>query len=384
MKLGHFAESALFGIDEDAIVRVDTDQRRSRGGAARFLLAHWSLNRRFIVILKRPRLSRRGLNRRDFLAAVCAAPAFAAGCRAAYVPPRVRASELGRIGASTACLAGVSLGEAIRTIDRLGFDTLEMIAYTGARHSMGAIPGFDFHSADPMQRRQMYEATRVFDHISAHMPFTDVHLLSSDAEVRRAGVDTIQRAMDGLAFLEGSVAVVHAGWPEEGKSFRDVWTLMLDTFRSLGDYAGERGLKIGLETMQPDSVEEYTELIFDVDHPAVGATVDTGHIRGATEIGLPPARQFTPEGTERFNVVLNNVAELLGDHVLHVHLTDVRGSDWKDHQTVGSGIIDFPRFFETLDQIEYGGLLVFELEEPNQTAALRASKTHVEQILRVG
>lgn len=104
----------------------------------------------------------------------------------------------------------------------------------------------------------VYEAMRVFEHISAHMPFTEVHLLSSDAEVRRAGIDQIRRAMDSLAFLEGSVAVVHAGWPEEGKTFRDVWPLMLETFRSLGDYAGERGLKIGLETMQPDSVEKST------------------------------------------------------------------------------------------------------------------------------
>ena len=318
------------------------------------------------------------LNRRDFLAAALAVPAVAAGCRGkTAVVPRVE-----QIGASTACVAGVSLLEAIRMIDRLGFDTLEMIAYTGASHSMGQIPGFDYHRADPSQSRQVYEATRVFEHISAHMPFTDVHLLSSDADVRRAGIDQIRRAMDGLAFLEGSVAVVHPGWPEEGKTFRDVWSLMLDTFRSLGDYAGERGLKIGLETMQPDSVEEYTELIFDVDHPAVGATIDTGHIRGATDIGLPPARRITPEGTERFNDVLMEIVERLGEHVVHVHLTDVRGSDWKDHQAVGSGIIDFARFFEMLDHIEYNGLLVFELEEPNQSAALRASKAHIEQILR--
>lgn len=187
--------------------------------------------------------------------------------------------------------------------------------------------------------------------------------------------------MDGLAFLDGSLAVVHAGWPEEGRSFRDVWQLMLDTFRSLGDYAGERGLKIGLETMQPNSVEEYTGLIFDVDHPAVGATVDTGHIRGASDIALPPNRRFTSEGTEQFNSVLNRTVEILGDKMVHAHLTDVRGSDWRDHQTLGSGIIDFARFSETLRRINYSGLLVFELEERDQTAALRASKEHVEDVM---
>ncbi len=282
-----------------------------------------------------------------------------------------------RLGASTACVAGVSLLEAIRTIEQLGFGAIEMIAYTGASHSMGEIPGFDYYEADESERSRVYEATRPFAHVSAHMPFADVELLSSDLEIRRAGMDQVKGAMDGLAFLEGSLAVVHAGWPEEGKSFRELWPLMLDTFRSLGDYAAERGLKIGLETMQPNSVEDYTELIVDVDHPAVGATVDTGHIRGATDINLPTERRSTPAGTERFNDVLDRTARALGDKLLHVHLTDVQESDWRDHKTVGSGIIDFARFFDTLQEVDYGGLFVFELEESDQIGALTASKAHV-------
>lgn len=309
------------------------------------------------------------VNRREFLAAAFAFSAFGAACR--------QEARLDRLGASTACVAGVSLLEAIRTIEQLGFGTIEMITYTGASHSMGEIPGFDYYESSESQREQVFEATRSFRHISAHMPFTGLQLLSSDAGVRQTGVNQVRRAIDGLAFLEGSLAVVHAGWPEEGMSFRDIWPLMLDTFRSLGDYAGERGLKIGLETMQPDSVRDYTDLVFDVDHPAVGATIDTGHIRGATDIDLPSEQRHTAEGTERFNDVLNTAAEMLGDKVLHVHLSDVRESDWRDHKTVGSGIIDFARFFDTLHRIDYTGLLVFELEEPDQIAALAASKDHV-------
>lgn len=313
------------------------------------------------------------VNRREFLAAALGLPAIAAGCRAS--------ARMDRLGASTACVAGVSLLEAIRRIDEVGFGTLEMIAYTGASHSMGEIPGFDYHAAGESEREQIYAATRSFHHISAHMPFAGLHLLSSDADVRQTGIEQIRRAMDGLAFLEGSLAVVHPGWPEDGRSFRDDWSLMLETFRSLGDYADDRGLKIGLETMQPNSVSDYTELISDVDHPAVGATIDTGHIRGATDIDLPTEARSTQEGTERFNDVLNRTTRLLGDDVLHVHLTDVRRSDWRDHRTVGSGIIDFARFFDTLQRTGYTGLLVFELEETDQIGALTASKAHVEQIM---
>lgn len=281
------------------------------------------------------------------------------------------------MGASTACLAGFSLVDALRELRRLGFATVEIIAYTGARHSVGDIPGFDLCQATPSERERVYEATRDFRHISAHMPFQDIHLLSSDAEVRRAGVERIRRAMDGLAFLKGELAVVHPGWPERGRTFREVWRQMLDTFRSLGDYAGERGLRVGLETMQPDSARDYTELIFEIDHPMVGATIDTGHIRGSTDIGLPPERRDSDQARERFNDVLDALFTTLGDKVYHVHLSDVQRTDWRDHRSIGSGIIDFSRVFRTLERMDYGGLLVLELEEPDQVEALRSSRAVV-------
>lgn len=59
---------------------------------------------------------------------------------------------------------------------------------------------------------------------------------------------------------------------------------MIDTLRLLGDYATERRLTIGVETMQPDSIREYADLIAETAHPAVGAAIDTGHIRGAREV----------------------------------------------------------------------------------------------------
>lgn len=320
------------------------------------------------------------MNRREFLAAALVLPTARVDLRrplnAGHAP------DLIRLGASTACLAGFSLLEALRELRRLGFSTVEIIAYTGARHSVGDIPGFDLYEATPGERERVYEATRDFRHISAHMPFQDLHLLSADPEVRRASMERIRRAMDGLAFLEGELAVVHPGWPERGSTFRDVWRQMLDTFRSLGDYAGERGIRIGLETMQPNSARDYTELIFDIDHPMVGATIDTGHIRGSTDIGLPPERRDSDEGRERFNDVLDGLFTTLGEKVYHVHLSDVKGADWRDHRSIGSGIIDFARVFRTLERMDYGGLLVFELEEPDQVQALRSSRAVVESFLR--
>lgn len=320
------------------------------------------------------------MHRRDFLRLSLALPALQACAVSRVGAGSAPAAE--RLGASTACLAGYSLLDAIRELRRLGFSTIEIISYTGARHSVGEIPGFDLQRASEPERERVYEATRAFRHISAHMPFQDIQLLARDADVRRRGVDQVKAALDGLAFLRGEMAVVHPGWPERGMTYRDIWPQMLDTFRDLGDYAGNRGIRIGLETMQPASVDEYAALIFDIAHPMVGATIDTGHIRGASDIGLPPERRHTAEGQQRFNDVLAGLFDVVGDKVLHIHLSDVSASDWRDHRQIGTGIIDFARVFRKLTEIGYDGLLVFELEEPDQLGALSASKGVVDELMR--
>ena len=293
-----------------------------------------------------------------------------------------RATE--RLGASTACLAGLTLLDAIRQIGELGFGTLEMIAYTGARHSVGEIPGFSFGETSPRDRELVFNATRPFHHISAHLPFQDVRLFSSNRADREAGLDRLRVAMDGLAYLRGEMAVMHMGWPDRGQRFRDIWQPMVDTLRALGDYAADRGLALGIETMQPDSVRDYTELIVAVDHPRVGAVIDTGHIRGSTDIDIPPEERDSEAARAQFNDVLNRLVAALGENVFHLHLSDVRSTDWVDHRTIGTGIVDFPRLFGTLRRIEYDKLLVLELEMADRLNALKASKAYVEQLMASG
>jgi sugar phosphate isomerase/epimerase len=324
------------------------------------------------------------MDRRDFLAAVLAVPecALAFGPEAlAKAAALTRDAVSARLGASTACLAGLSLLDAIRELQRLGFGTLEIIAYTGARHSVGDIPGFAYESASASERDRVFAATRGFRHISAHLPFQDVRLFSSRVEDRRVALERLRRAMDGLAFLRGEMAVMHLGWPDKGLRFRDIWQPMIDTLRALGDHAGERKLKLGIETMQPDSVRDYSEIIVAAAHPQVGAVVDTGHIRGATDIGLPADRRDTDEARARFNDVLNTLVSAVGKNVLHVHVSDIRRADWVDHKEIGTGVIDFRRFFTTLRGIDYKGLFVLELEEPDTVGALRRSKAYVEKLI---
>ena len=320
------------------------------------------------------------MNRRQFLASTLALSA--AGCAARDRARMGVTPASARVGASTACFAGFSLLEAIAHLERLGFGTIEVITYTGARHSVGDIPGFSFASSTPREREAVFAATRGFRHITGHLPFQGVSLFSSDARTREAGLVQIRSALDGLAYLEGQLGVMHMGSPGTGRRFRDIWQPMIDTLRMLGDYAGERRLKIGVETMQPDSIREYVDLIAETRHPAVGAAIDTGHIRGAREVGVPTERRNTDEARARFNDVLDTLVSSVGGQLVHFHISDVRATDWVDHKTIGSGIIDFPRLFATIRRTGYRGLFVLELEEPNQLAAVEQSKKYVEGLMR--
>jgi sugar phosphate isomerase/epimerase len=321
------------------------------------------------------------MNRRQFLMSTLAAAA-AAGCAARGRTGQGPTPAFPRLGASTACFAGFSLAEAIAHLKRLGFGTIEIITYTGARHSVGDIPGFSFISSSPRERQLVFDATRAFGHISGHLPFQGFSLFSSDSRARETGLDQIRSALDGLAYLKAELGVMHIGSPGAGRRYRDIWQPMIDTLRMLGDYAAERHLKIGVETMQPDSVREFADLIAETRHPAIGATIDTGHIRGSSDIGLPVERRNTEEARERFNDVLNTLVSAVADKLVHFHISDVWAADWVDHKRIGSGVIDFPRLFGTVRRIGYRQLFVLELEEPNQLEAVAQSKHYVETLLR--
>lgn len=319
------------------------------------------------------------MNRRQFLASTLALSA--AACAARRQPETGAPRESARLGASTACFAGFPLIEALAHLQRLGFGTVEMITYTGARHSVGDIPGFSYANSAPREREAVFVASRKFRYITGHLPFQGISLFSGDTREREAGLNQIRSALDGLAYLRGELGVMHVGSPGTGRRFVDIWRPMIDTLRLLGDYAAERHLLIGVETMQPDSIREYADLIAETRHPAVGAAIDTGHIRGAREVGIPAGRRNTAEARARFNDVLNTLVTAVGQHLVHFHISDVAAADWVDHKSIGTGIVDFPRLFATVRSIGYRRLFVLELEEPDQLAAVAASKTYVQPLI---
>jgi L-ribulose-5-phosphate 3-epimerase len=127
----------------------------------------------------------------------------------------------------------------------------------------------------------------------------------------------------------------------------------------------ERGLRLGIENHPERSPDELLEKIGDAGD-VLGATIDTGW--WATQ-GYDAARAI----------------EELRDHVLHVHLKDVRATG-EPHETCrwGEGIVPIEECVQALRRIDYqGGIAVeHEPELSDPSADCGAMRLQLEEWLR--
>ncbi len=284
------------------------------------------------------------------------------------------------LGSSTASLAGYPLLDAVAKIRDLGFQTVELLAFDGARHTVGNLAGFWFNRMSDAEKNALSRALQPFKHVAAHLPFIDIPLFSHNPDIADCCRRHLKMSIEGAAYFGAGVGAIHV-YPRHGFRFAEYWDEMVGAFRDLGDYAGERGVKLGIETGCPNLISEYTRLILDINHPFVGGLIDVGHCFFYADVVRKPQERGTPEAVQRGNDCLNQIVETLGPKNLHFHLHDFRPQDWRDHRAVGRGVIDFARLFGTLKKIGYAGCLTFELEETHLLDALRQSKSAIEALM---
>ncbi|MFQ6043383.1 MAG: sugar phosphate isomerase/epimerase family protein [Candidatus Poribacteria bacterium] len=281
-----------------------------------------------------------------------------------------------QLGSNTASLADYSLFDAINAIKQMGFSTIELLAFCNARHSIGNLAGFWFSKLSEAERNSLKDEITSFYGIAVHAPFIDIPLMTYNSAVQQLAIAQICEAVDAASFLDGSLVTIHLN-AKTSYQLHEYWDEMVSVSRFLGDYAAERKVKIGIETGFPPKVDDFVNLIKDIDHDAVGANIDVGHLTGSVDGKL----RCTDEGCAVYNDNLTELTSRLGKKVYHLHLHDVRASDWRDHRQVGTGIIDFRRLFAVLDSFNYKKFMTFELEEPNKEEALRTSKKYIGDII---
>ncbi|MHB8997070.1 MAG: sugar phosphate isomerase/epimerase family protein [Armatimonadota bacterium] len=273
--------------------------------------------------------------------------------------------SLSQFGFSTASLAGHSIPEACRLGHDLGFTVVEFLAFAGYRHSRGEVCGFYYDRMTPDEQAALRELASGFRHVTTHAPFFELPILSPNPALRETAVRQLEIAIEATAAIGGELTVTHAA-PKATHTLEQSWDELVALYRHLGDLAAEQGVRVTIETTYPPTVTEFAELIWEIDHPAVGANVDVGHLVPQ----VPAELRGTEAAPDYYNDLLEQHLRSLGSKLYHFHLHDVRAGDLRDHRACGRGIIDYARVLRVAAELDYQGVFVFELEEPDMVEAL--------------
>jgi sugar phosphate isomerase/epimerase len=138
----------------------------------------------------------------------------------------------------------------------------------------------------------------------------------------------------------------------DGATWKTEIPASVQAYRMIADTAARLGLSLNLEVPHlyqlTDSVDHVRAIFEALDHPAVGATVDTSH----------------------WGIIGYDLADFLsflGPRLRHVHLRDSAGRDTRDFNqnlelTPGAGVVNFRAFGDALDRVGYHGEVSLELE----------------------
>jgi sugar phosphate isomerase/epimerase len=317
------------------------------------------------------------MQRRNFLkAAACLLPYLQTAGAAAAV-------EISQLTSSTASLSGLTFEEALKMIRKLGFSGVEILTFADGKHSVGPLPGVEVSLLTGPEKEHLRAEVGRLEHVSTHLPFYGMRPGATDPAVQQATYDRLHRAVDDSAYWGATMVTAHAA-SEPGASFEQIKPQLVSFFRGLGDHAAKYKMRLGIETGYPSTVKDYLSLIRDIDHDFVGGTIDTGHERAyRMDIGIDDSERATEKGARRYNDVLMEIVKGLGPKLFHFHVDDVRPSDWRDHRTLGSGLVDWTRLLGYLSQVNYRGMFAIELEEVPPIDQLAKSRAFFEQELRL-
>ena len=187
----------------------------------------------------------------------------------------------------------------------------------------------------------------------------DDNPISSDAKIRRAGIDANRQALDQCAALgcEVMAGPTHSAlgcFSGKGPT-ADEWRWGVEGMREVAEHAASVNVTLALEYLNRfecyflNTAVDGARFVHDVDHPRCRMMYDTFHS----------------------HIEEKDVAEAirsLKDCLAHVHISE------NDRSTPGTGNVRWAENFDTLREIGYDGFMVVEafgLALPNLAAATK-------------
>jgi L-ribulose-5-phosphate 3-epimerase len=142
---------------------------------------------------------------------------------------------------------------------------------------------------------------------------------------------------------------------------------LLQRIAEIADVYAERDIELGFETGQ-ETAETLNEFLDELDRPNVGVNFD-------------PANMILYEKGDPIQALRTLGPRLKQCHIKDATRTKVPGN-WGEEVRVGTGEVDWPAFFKTLETLQFGGDLAIEREAGKQRVEdIRAARQVVENIL---
>jgi len=248
-----------------------------------------------------------------------------------------------RIAVSTQLWDEELLGEGqLRLVAESGFRALEIFAAPGH---------FEWQDESYVGRVAAWVRALGLSVCSLHAPWAPGQDIAAiDGAQRRSSVESVKRAVDDLALLDGRILVLHPGATLNRPEHR---TRQLgysrDSIAGISEYCSERGIRIALENPPPyelggDNRDLVTLYGHFADDPTVQACFDTGHA------------QLSVEGV--------SFAGTVPKDILLVHVSD-NGGHRDDHRLPDeTGTVPWGELFSLLRARGFGGCLMLEVTPP--------------------
>lgn len=185
-------------------------------------------------------------------------------------------------------------------------------------------------------------------------------LLSGTPEERAIRLDFLKRCVDIAADLGAEAVSFWSGAADVPTPEGVLMLRLVDRCERLAEYAVQRRVRLAFEPepgMFIDTLERFATFYEQLHHPALGLTIDIGHLVCQGEV---------PVSTHLVR---------WKDLLWNVHIEDMRRG-YHEHLFFGEGEVDFADVFAGLRQAGYSGGVYVELSRHSYDAVATAQKAY--------
>ena len=174
------------------------------------------------------------------------------------------------VAAHTMGVPHLGLADGVRFLASAGYDAVELICQDGYQCGLGERAS---------EREVSAAAKMVADaglRVSCLVPYVKAYNSPDDRKWAEA-LDDARRAVDIAAGLTASGMRILTGVEVEAPEAERAWARMVESLRTLAEYADRRGVDLWLENhmdTQITTAVQLAELVREIDHARVGITYD--------------------------------------------------------------------------------------------------------------